>query len=87
MRILVESKTPDWKRADLTKTRLKDAVKGQILIFKGLEWQALRLEACSTKDSDLPPLRLLTNKSKCRLTIKKRTSGSLINIFSYKSSI
>ncbi|XP_073986292.1 bridge-like lipid transfer protein family member 3B isoform X2 [Rhodnius prolixus] len=78
MRILVESKTPDWKRADLTKTRLKDAVKGQILIFKGLEWQALRLEACSTKDSDLPPLRLLTNKSKCRLTIKKRTSDCFV---------
>ncbi|KAK9497050.1 hypothetical protein O3M35_004434 [Rhynocoris fuscipes] len=78
MRISVESRTPDWKKADLTKTRLKDTVKGQILIFKSLEWQALRLEACSTKDSDLPPLRLLTNKSKCRLTIKKRTSDCFV---------
>lgn len=75
MRITVESKTPNWKRAELNKTRLKDSTRGQILIFKSLEWQTLRLEARSTKDIDLPPLRLLTNKANCRLTIKKRLSG------------
>ncbi|XP_014283394.1 bridge-like lipid transfer protein family member 3B [Halyomorpha halys] len=78
MRIVVESKTPNWKRAELNKTRLKDSARGQILIFKGLEWQTLRLEARSTKDIDLPPLRLLTNKANCRLTIKKRLSDCFV---------
>lgn len=78
MRIIVESKSPlnRWKKDDLSKTRLKDSSRGQVLIFKGLEWQTLRLEARSTKDIDLPPLRLLTNRASCRLTIKKRISGT-----------
>uniref|UniRef100_A0A0A9WS61 UHRF1-binding protein 1-like protein n=1 Tax=Lygus hesperus TaxID=30085 RepID=A0A0A9WS61_LYGHE len=78
MQILVESKSPEWKREELPQTRVKDKVKEQILIFKELKWETLRLEASSIKDRELPPLRLLTNKSRCRLTIKKRMSDCFV---------
>ncbi|XP_022906277.1 bridge-like lipid transfer protein family member 3B isoform X2 [Onthophagus taurus] len=77
-RIKVESKSPLWEKAELRMTRLKEQGKGQILIFKELEWQTLRVEAKSTKDKNLTPLRLLTNQAKCRITIKKRLSDSFI---------
>lgn len=34
----------------------------------------MRIEASSTKDKNLTPLRLLTNQAKCRITIKKKLS-------------
>ncbi|XP_033218279.1 UHRF1-binding protein 1-like [Belonocnema kinseyi] len=71
-RIMVESKSPTWQRCDLRMTRVKDPDRGQLLIFKELEWQTVRIEARSTKDKDLTPLRLLTNQARCRITIKKR---------------
>ncbi|XP_016995915.2 bridge-like lipid transfer protein family member 3B isoform X5 [Drosophila takahashii] len=71
-RIRVESKTPKWANADLRLTRLKDAQKGIILIFKELSWQTVRIEASSTQDKSLTPLRLLTNHARCRITIRKR---------------
>lgn len=71
-RIRVESKSPKWLVADLRVTRLKDPTKGQILIFKELSWQTVRIEASSTQDKSLTPLRLLTNQASCRITIKKR---------------
>ncbi|XP_020805988.1 UHRF1-binding protein 1 isoform X3 [Drosophila serrata] len=73
-RIRVESKTPKWANADLRMTRLKDAQKGIILIFKELSWQTVRIEASSTQDKSLTPLRLLTNHARCRITIRKRLS-------------
>lgn len=73
-RIRVESKTPKWLSAELKYTRLKDPLRGLILIFKELSWQTVRIEASSTKDKNLTPLRLLTNQAKCRITIKKRLS-------------
>lgn len=77
-RIMVESKSPEWQRSDLRMTRLKDPDRGQLLIFKELEWQTVRIEACSTKDKDLTPLRLLTNQARCRITIKKRISDCFV---------
>ncbi|XP_034473082.1 UHRF1-binding protein 1-like isoform X2 [Drosophila innubila] len=71
-RIRVESKTPKWANADLRSTRLKDGHKGIILIFKELSWQTVRIEASSTQDKSLTPLRLLTNHARCRITIRKR---------------
>ncbi|XP_068141521.1 bridge-like lipid transfer protein family member 3B isoform X2 [Drosophila tropicalis] len=73
-RIRVESKTPKWANADLRLTRLKDPQKGIILIFKELSWQTVRIEASSTQDTSLTPLRLLTNHARCRITIRKRLS-------------
>ncbi|KAF5308895.1 hypothetical protein FQR65_LT00595 [Abscondita terminalis] len=77
-RIIVESKSPGWDRSDLRMTRLKEPDKGQLLIFKELEWQTVRIEAKSTKDKNLTPLRLLTNQARCRITIKKRLSDCFI---------
>ncbi|XP_055713179.1 bridge-like lipid transfer protein family member 3B isoform X5 [Phlebotomus papatasi] len=71
-RIRVESKTPKWLLGDLRVTRLKDPTKGLLLIFKELSWQTVRIEASSTQDESLTPLRLLTNQASCRITIKKR---------------
>uniref|UniRef100_T1GHY4 Uncharacterized protein n=1 Tax=Megaselia scalaris TaxID=36166 RepID=T1GHY4_MEGSC len=73
-RIRVESKTPKWNTADLRYTRLKNPQKGIILIFKELSWQTVRIEASSTQDTTLTPLRLLTNQARCRITIRKRAS-------------
>lgn len=78
LRILVESKSPNWQKCDLRMTRLKEPDRGQILIFKELEWQTVRIEANSTMDSTMTPLRLLTNHASCRIIIKKRLSDSLV---------
>lgn len=77
-RIRVESKTPRWLAGDLRVTRLKDAAHEQLLIFKELSWQTVRIEASSTKDESLTPLRLLTNQARCRITIKKRVNDCSI---------
>ncbi|KAK3923200.1 UHRF1-binding protein 1-like [Frankliniella fusca] len=78
-RIMVESKCPQWtRRGDIRATRLKDPEKGQLLIFKELEWQTVRIEARSTQDTNLTPLRLLTNQARCRIVIKKRISDCFV---------
>lgn len=77
-RIRVESKTPKWLNGDLRVTRLKDTVHGHLLIFKELSWQTVRIEASSTQDKTLTPLRLLTNEARCRITIKKKLSDCTI---------
>ncbi|XP_065343901.1 bridge-like lipid transfer protein family member 3B isoform X3 [Cloeon dipterum] len=77
-RIVAESKTPTWKRNDLRMTRVKDSVRGEILLFKEVEWQTVRIEAKSTENPSLTPLRLLTNQARCRITIKKRLSDCFV---------
>lgn len=71
-RIVLDSKNPLWQKADLRQTRLKDVDRGELLIFKELSWQTLRVEAKSTCDQALTPLRLITNQARCRITIKKK---------------
>ncbi|XP_025835027.1 UHRF1-binding protein 1-like isoform X3 [Agrilus planipennis] len=77
-RILLESRDPKWRKCDLRMSRLKEPDKGQLLIFKELTWQTVRIEAKSTKDSNLTPIRLLTNQAWCRITIKKRLADCFI---------
>jgi len=77
-RILLESKTPVWKKGNLQMTRLKDLDRGEVLIFKELSWQTVRIEARSTVNKDLTPLRLITNQARCRITIKKRMTDSAV---------
>ncbi|CAK9832841.1 UHRF1-binding protein 1-like [Anthophora retusa] len=77
-RIIVESKSATWQRCDLRTTRVKDPDRGQLLIFKELEWQTVRIEAQSTKDKNLMPFLLLTNQARCRITIKKRISDCFV---------
>ena len=76
-RIVLESKSPTWQKSDLRMTRVKDTDRGELLIFKELSWQTVRIEAKSTMSEDLTPLRLITNQARCRITIKKKLSGKL----------
>ncbi len=72
---MIESRTPTWKRGhDLRLTRIKDPNRGQILIFKHLEWQTLRFEAKAESNIVQTPLRLIANQASCRITIKKKLS-------------
>ncbi|GAB6031805.1 hypothetical protein CHUAL_010207 [Chamberlinius hualienensis] len=74
-RVRLESRTPNWHRTNnLRLTKLKDADRGELLIFKELEWQTLKMEASAIDKSAefIAPLRLITNQAKCRITIKKR---------------
>ncbi|XP_055541328.1 bridge-like lipid transfer protein family member 3A isoform X2 [Wyeomyia smithii] len=77
-KIRVESRTPKWLLGDLRVTKIKDPARGLILIFKELSWQTIRIEASSTQDKSLTPLRLLTNQARCRITIKKKLSDCSI---------
>ena len=61
-------------------TRVKDTDKNELLIFKELSWQTVRIEAKSTMSEDLTPLRLITNQARCRITIKKKLSGKIREI-------
>ena len=62
-------------------TRLKDPDRGELLIFKELEWQTLRIEAAASdpKSAFTTPLRLITNQARCRITVKKRLIGKITN--------
>ncbi|XP_076064331.1 bridge-like lipid transfer protein family member 3B isoform X3 [Oratosquilla oratoria] len=73
-RIVLDSKSPTWQGADLRMTRLKDPDRGELLIFKEVTWQTLKIEAKSTNDLTLTPLRLITNHATCRITLKKKLS-------------
>ncbi len=74
-RMIIQSKTPLWQTADLRLTRVKDELRGEVMIFKEAEWQTLRIEANAVDTGQYPPptpLRLIANQSKTRVVIKKR---------------
>lgn len=71
-RVILESRCPNWKPGELSLTRIKDPNRSQILLFKIVEWQTMRLEAKCLTDPLQAPLRLITNHAQCRLTIKKK---------------
>lgn len=71
-RVILESRSPNWKPGELSLTRIKEPNRGLILLFKIVEWQTMRLEAKCLTDPLQAPLRLITNHAQCRLTIKKK---------------
>ncbi|OQR75454.1 UHRF1-binding protein 1-like [Tropilaelaps mercedesae] len=76
-RLIVDSRTPNWQKADLRHCRLKNRDSNELLLFKQIEWQTLRIEAKVSSEPSTPvialsPLRLLTSSARCRLTLKKR---------------
>lgn len=82
-RVVLESYCPQFKKKDVRLSRIKDADRGEVLLFKRLDWQVLRIEAKS-RDNDanglrndipLTPLRLITNQGCCKMTIKKKLCG------------
>ncbi|GFY42863.1 UHRF1-binding protein 1-like [Trichonephila inaurata madagascariensis] len=81
-RVVLESYCPFFKKKDLRLSRIKESDRGEILLFKRLDWQVLRIEAKSSDNHanglsghiPLTPLRLITNQGCCKMTIKKKLS-------------
>ncbi|XP_024435306.2 bridge-like lipid transfer protein family member 3B isoform X1 [Desmodus rotundus] len=72
----IYSVNANWEHGDLRFTRIQDPQRGEVLTFKEINWQMIRIEADATQSSQLEimcaPVRLLTNQSKIRVTLKRR---------------
>ncbi|XP_034446359.1 UHRF1-binding protein 1 isoform X2 [Hippoglossus hippoglossus] len=70
------SLNPTWQRSDLRYTRVTDPKRGEVLTFKEINWQSLRIEAdaIESDDQDLgsTPLRLITNQGRIRIALKRK---------------
>ncbi|XP_060935485.1 UHRF1-binding protein 1-like isoform X1 [Limanda limanda] len=65
-----------WSIGDLRFTRIQDPQRGEILTFKEISWQMIRIEADAIQSTEhemlSAPIRLITNQSKIRVTLKRR---------------
>ena len=56
----------------------------QVLTFKEINWQSLRIEAdaIESEDQDLgsTPLRLITNQGRIRIALKRRVRPKLLRV-------
>ncbi|KAM4615265.1 bridge-like lipid transfer protein family member 3B isoform 1-T1 [Polymixia lowei] len=75
----VYSVNTSWSISDLRFTRIQDPQRGEILTFKEISWQMIRIEADaiqtpSSAEHEMlsAPIRLITNQSKIRVTLKRR---------------
>ncbi|KAJ3612682.1 hypothetical protein NHX12_020947 [Muraenolepis orangiensis] len=72
----VYSVNTSWSLSDLRFTRIQDPQRGEILTFKEISWQMIRIEADAIQSSEhemlSAPIRLITNQSKIRVTLKRR---------------
>lgn len=72
----VYSVNPSWSIGDLRFTRIQDPQRGEILTFKEISWQMIRIEADAIQSAEheviSAPIRLITNQSKIRVTLKRR---------------
>ncbi|KAJ8395066.1 hypothetical protein AAFF_G00035220 [Aldrovandia affinis] len=70
------SLNPKWQQSDLRYTRITDPKRGEVLTFKEINWQSLRIEAdaMESEEQDLgsTPLRLITNQGRIRIALKRR---------------
>ncbi|GAB1300782.1 UHRF1 (ICBP90)-binding protein 1 [Apodemus speciosus] len=71
------SVNPSWQQSDLRLTRITDPRRGEVLTFKEITWQTLRVEADATENGDqdpvTTPLRLITNQGRIQIALKRRT--------------
>ncbi|XP_058520239.1 bridge-like lipid transfer protein family member 3A isoform X2 [Ochotona princeps] len=71
------SVNPNWQQSDLRLTRITDPRRGEVLTFKEITWQTLRIEADATDSGDqepvTTPLRLITNQGRIQIALKRRT--------------
>ncbi|XP_007937552.1 UHRF1-binding protein 1 [Orycteropus afer afer] len=71
------SVNPNWQQSDLRLTRITDPHRGEVLTFKEITWQTLRIEADATDSGDqdpvTTPLRLITNQGRIQIALKRRT--------------
>ncbi|XP_054655796.1 bridge-like lipid transfer protein family member 3B isoform X2 [Dunckerocampus dactyliophorus] len=72
----VYSVNTSWSISDLRFTRIQDPQRGEILTFKEISWQMIRIEADAIHSAEhemlSAPIRLITNQSKIRVTLKRR---------------
>ncbi|XP_025942172.1 UHRF1-binding protein 1-like isoform X8 [Apteryx rowi] len=72
----IYSVNANWEHADLRFTRIQAAQRGEVLTFKEINWQMIRIEADAIQSSKheimSAPVRLITNQSKIRVTLKRR---------------
>uniref|UniRef100_H3D1I3 Bridge-like lipid transfer protein family member 3B n=1 Tax=Tetraodon nigroviridis TaxID=99883 RepID=H3D1I3_TETNG len=72
----VYSVNTSWSISDLRFTRIQDPQRGEILTFKEISWQMIRIEADAIQSAEhemlSAPIRLITNMSKIRVTLKRR---------------
>uniref|UniRef100_A0A8C5QM80 Bridge-like lipid transfer protein family member 3B n=1 Tax=Leptobrachium leishanense TaxID=445787 RepID=A0A8C5QM80_9ANUR len=72
----IYSVNAQWQHGDLRFTRIQDPQRGEVLTFKEINWQMIRIEADAIQSSDheimSAPVRLITNQSKIRVTLKRR---------------
>ncbi|KAF6122471.1 UHRF1 binding protein 1 like [Phyllostomus discolor] len=72
----IYSVNANWEHGDLKCTRIQHPQRGEVLTFKEINWQMIRIEADATQSSQLEimcaPVRLITNQSKIRVTLKRR---------------
>ncbi|MBN3301641.1 UH1BL protein, partial [Amia calva] len=72
----VYSVNTSWQLSDLRFTRIQDPQRGEILTFKEISWQMIRIEADAIQSGDheilSAPVRLITNQSKIKVTLKRR---------------
>ncbi|XP_058046568.1 bridge-like lipid transfer protein family member 3B isoform X2 [Ahaetulla prasina] len=65
-----------WEHDDLRFTRLQESQRGEVLTFKEINWQMIRIEADAIQSSQheimSAPVRLITNQSKIRIILKRR---------------
>uniref|UniRef100_A0A671L139 UHRF1-binding protein 1-like n=1 Tax=Sinocyclocheilus anshuiensis TaxID=1608454 RepID=A0A671L139_9TELE len=72
----VYSVNTSWATGDLRYTRILDPTRGEILTFKEVSWQMIRIEADAIQNTEhevvSAPIRLITNQSKIRVSLKRR---------------
>ncbi|KAF7647700.1 hypothetical protein LDENG_00167960 [Lucifuga dentata] len=72
----VYSVNTSWSISNLHFTRIQDPQRGEILTFKEISWQMIRIEADAIQSAEhemlSAPIRLITNQSKIRVTLKRR---------------
>nr|CAH8855392.1 unnamed protein product [Trichobilharzia regenti] len=80
-RFCVMSKSPNWRNCLLNLTTLMLPQYDSILIFKEVTWESARIVADGLlTELRGTPVKLITNQSRIRLTLKKRLSdGALIS--------
>ncbi|XP_077399953.1 bridge-like lipid transfer protein family member 3B isoform X2 [Vanacampus margaritifer] len=72
----VYSVNHSWSVSNLRDTRIQDPQRGELLSFKEISWQMIRIEADAIQSAEhdmlSAPIRLITNQSKIRVTLKRR---------------
>ncbi|XP_074867409.1 bridge-like lipid transfer protein family member 3B isoform X2 [Carettochelys insculpta] len=72
----IYSVNANWEHGDLKFTRIQESQRGEVLTFKEINWQMIRIEADAIQSSQheilSAPVRLITNQSKIRVTLKRR---------------